>query len=84
MESCHPNVIPAEPGLHLSSAMAPKTKEEEEKMKEVPYQSAVGALLYLTTTTRPDIACAVSKVARILQTSSNALFVILPEPRIMG
>ena len=33
MESCHPNVIPAEPGLHLSSAMAPKNKEEEEQMK---------------------------------------------------
>jgi hypothetical protein len=67
MESCHPNLIPAEPGLHLSSAMAPKTKEEEEKMKEVPYQSAVGALLYLLTTTRPDIAYAVSKVARFNQ-----------------
>ena len=85
MESCHPNVIPAKPGLHLSSAMAPKNKEEEEQMKEVPYQSAVGALLYLSTTTRPDIACAVSKVAG-LNTGllSNALFVILPEPRIMG
>ncbi len=45
MESCHSNVIPAEPVLHLSSAMAPKTKEEEEKMKEVPYESAVGAVL---------------------------------------
>ena len=70
MESCHPNVIPAKPGLHLSSAMAPKNKEEEEQMKEVPYQSAVGALLYLSTTTRPDIACAVSKVA--VQSKSRA------------
>ena len=67
MESCHPNVIPAEPGLHLSSAMAPKNKEEEEQMKEVSYQSAVGALLYLSTTTRPDISYAVSKVARFNQ-----------------
>jgi hypothetical protein len=61
MESCHPNVIPAEPGLQLNRAMAPKTKEEEASMKEIPYQSAVGALLYLSTTTRPDIANAVSK-----------------------
>jgi hypothetical protein len=67
MESCHPNVIPAEPGLQLSRAMAPKTKEEEASMKEIPYQSAVGALLYLSTTTRLDIAYAVSKVARFNQ-----------------
>jgi hypothetical protein len=67
MESCHPNVIPAEPGLQLSRAMAPTTKEEEASMKEIPYQSAVGALLYLSTTTRPDIAYAVSKVARFNQ-----------------
>ncbi len=67
MESCHPNVIPAEPGLPLSRAMAPQTKEEESSMKDVPYQNAVGALLYLSTTTRPDIAYAVSKVARFNQ-----------------
>ena len=67
MESCHPNVIPAEPGLKLSRAMAPKTKEEEANMKKVPYQNAVGALLYLSTTTRPDIAYAVSRVARFNQ-----------------
>ncbi|XP_045036775.1 secreted RxLR effector protein 161-like [Daphnia magna] len=36
-------------------------------MKEVPYQSAVGALLYFSTTTRTDIAYAVSKVARFNQ-----------------
>ncbi|XP_046640239.1 secreted RxLR effector protein 161-like [Daphnia pulicaria] len=75
MESCHSNVIPAEPVLHLSSAMAPKTKEEEEKMKEVPYQSAVGALLYLSTTTRPDIAYAVSKIARFNQNPGPQLWI---------
>ncbi len=32
-----------------------------------PYQSAVEALLYLSTTTRPDIAYVVSKVARFNQ-----------------
>jgi hypothetical protein len=67
MENCHANVIPAEPGLQLSRAMAPKNEEDEAQMKEIPYQQAVGALLYLSTTTRPDIAYSVSKVARFNQ-----------------
>ena len=67
MENCHPRGTPAEPGQRLCSEMAPKNEKDVEKMKKVPYQKAVGALLYLSTTTRPDIAYSVSKVAQFSQ-----------------
>jgi hypothetical protein len=67
MENCHPRGTPAEPGQRLCSEMAPNNEKDVEKMKKVPYQKAVGALLYLSTTTRPDIAYSVSKVAQFSQ-----------------
>ena len=35
----------------------PKEENEELLGLEVPYLSAIGALMYLTNYTRPDIAC---------------------------
>jgi hypothetical protein len=58
MESCNPKLIPADPHTQLSANMSPKTEKEIDDMKKVPYRKAVGSLLYLATTTRPDIAFA--------------------------
>jgi hypothetical protein len=58
MEDCNPNWTPA-------NNMALATDEDEEPMNEKwGYSSIVGMLLYLSTNTRPDIAYAVSQVAR--------------------
>ena len=57
---CTPVQTPMEPGLHLTKDMSPKTDAERAEMREVPYINAVGALMYLATCTRPDIAYTVS------------------------
>ena len=46
--------------------MCPKTQEDIEYMSKVPYQSAVGSLMYAMVCTRPDIAHAVGVVSRYM------------------
>ena len=62
--SCASVQTPMEPGKALSKADAPSSAEDKEMMRKVPYLSAVGSLMYLATCTRPDIAFAVSLLAR--------------------
>ena len=50
----------------LSSAQCPTSDEEQEGMKQIPYASAVGSLMYAMVCTRPDIAHAVGVVSRFL------------------
>ena len=49
-----------DPGLRLSRLQCPQTTEESSQMHSINYLGAVGALRYLATSTRPDIAYAVS------------------------
>lgn len=60
VESCHPNVIPAEPGLQLRCAMAPQNKEEEANIK---FRIRAQLEFYCTS----DIAYAVRKVSTLNQ-----------------
>src|SRR5712692_11917891 len=64
MRNCKPVLTPMQPGLRLSSAQSPKTPEEVVAMKDVPYVSAVGALLYLATASCPNIAHTVSTLCQ--------------------
>jgi len=57
MRDCHPAPTPQVTG------QAPPKSSADEDVKSVPYQSLVGALQYLATATRPDIAHAVRFLA---------------------
>eukprot|EP00253_Pinus_taeda_P018728 PITA_18728 len=53
-------------GVRLSAEQCPKKQEEEEDMSRVPYESAVGSLMYAMVCTRPDIAHAMGVLSRFM------------------
>ena len=67
-----PVTTPIDPGLKLSSSMSPTTPEEIAEMKNIPYASAVGSIMYLSVATRPDIAYAVGVLCRFNQNPGMA------------
>jgi hypothetical protein len=56
---CSPVSTPIDDGCRLSKAMSPLTPEQLAEMHDIPYINAVGALMFLAVSTRPDIAHAV-------------------------
>ena len=59
MQDCKPVGTPVDVGTKLEKATS-----EEESIDQQLYQSAVGSLMYLSVSTRPDIAFAVGSLAR--------------------
>ena len=57
-------VLSSRHGVILSKEQCPKTSQEEEDMRRVPYASAVGSLMYAMLCTRPDICYTVGIVSR--------------------
>lgn len=64
MGECNPVSTPVDVNVKLDKSMSPKTEKERNEMKSVPYQEAVGSLLYAAQGTRPDISYAVNLVSR--------------------
>ncbi|XP_043710428.1 secreted RxLR effector protein 161-like [Telopea speciosissima] len=56
--------VPFRHGISLSKSQCPKTPEDIEEMRRVPYASAVGSLMYAMLCTRPDICYVVGIVSR--------------------
>ena len=66
MEDCKPVSIPLASHFKLSSAFSPTDAVEKGLMAKIPYEKAVGSLMYLMTCTRPDLALAMGKVSRFM------------------
>lgn len=66
---------PQDPGVILTKDMAPKDDKERQKMERIPYRTAVGKLIWLSMTTRPDIAVAVSEVSKYVSNPGIAHWV---------
>ena len=50
--------------IFLSKRDCPTTSQERERMSRVPYDSAVGSIMYAMTCTRPDVAYSLGVVSR--------------------
>jgi hypothetical protein len=59
--------VPAHPHQPLRKDQSAVSKEDKQAMADIPYREALGRLLYLAITTRPDIATAVSMAGRFAQ-----------------
>jgi hypothetical protein len=68
MAGCKPASTPMDYGTKLSKSDCPATDIEREAVKAIPYQSAIGAIMYCMLGTRPDIAFAITALS---QYSSN-------------
>ena len=64
MQNSKKGLFPFRHGVPLFDDQRPKTQEEVEMMRQVPYASAVGSLMYAMLCTRLDICYSVSMVSR--------------------
>jgi hypothetical protein len=71
-ENAKPASSPLAPGARLGREFCPKTEEEIADMRNVPYRSVVGSLLWIANNTRPDIAYATSLLSQFLSNPGHA------------
>ena len=64
MQCCSVSDAPIVKGDKLSERQCPKNDLERIQMKDIPYASALGSLMYAQTCTRPDISFAVGMLGR--------------------
>ena len=66
MADCKPIATPLDAKTPLPKLSDEEHEEHLHEMKDVPYQEAVGSLMYAMVATRPDLAFAVSVVSRYM------------------
>ncbi|EDR06651.1 retrovirus-related pol polyprotein [Laccaria bicolor S238N-H82] len=64
MLHCNAKPTPLPSGITLSESDCPKTDEDRHYMKDKPYREALGSCMWAQVATRPDIAYALSVLAR--------------------
>ena len=60
MDQSKKGFLPVLQGVKLSKTQCPTTAEDREKMKDVPYASAIGSIMYAMLCTRPNVCLAIS------------------------
>jgi hypothetical protein len=56
-----------EPGTQLSVEQSPSMVAEVQAMQDVPYQRAIGSLMYAATSTWPDLAFPVATLSQFMR-----------------
>ena len=64
MDQAKKGFLPVLQGVKLSKTQCPTTAEDRENMKDVPYASAIGSIMYAMLCTRPDVCLAISLEGR--------------------
>ena len=64
-------------GVKLSETQCPTTAEDREKMKVIPYASAIGYIMYAMLCTRPDVYhwTAVKNILKYLKRTKDMFLV---------
>ena len=64
MDQTKKGFLPMLQDIKLSKTKSPTMPEERERMKVVPYASAIGSIVYAMLCTTPDVCLAISLVGR--------------------
>ncbi|KAJ3564398.1 hypothetical protein NP233_g8320 [Leucocoprinus birnbaumii] len=64
MENCKPKSTPLPVGIALSTKDGPESEDEKEEMRKIPFQEALGSLMWLQVATHPDLSYAVNLLSR--------------------
>ncbi|KAJ9566079.1 hypothetical protein OSB04_002045 [Centaurea solstitialis] len=67
MDESKKGFIPMQHAIVLSKTQCPVSSQDQDKMKSVPYASAIGSIMYAMLCTRPDVAYSVSVTSRYQQ-----------------
>ncbi|RRC42244.1 transposon Pol polyprotein [Escherichia coli] len=67
MDESKKGFIPMQHGIVLSKAQCPISSQDKDRMKSIPYASAIGSIMYAMLCTRPDVAYSVSVTSRYQQ-----------------
>ncbi|GKB57583.1 retrotransposon protein, putative, ty1-copia subclass, partial [Tanacetum coccineum] len=69
--------IPIQERLDLNKTQGASTPEEVKRMKNVPYASAMGSIIYVVRCTRPDVAFAQNITSRFQQNPGESHWTVM-------
>lgn len=67
MDQCNAITTPMDINQKIPKDMCPKSEEEIIEMANVPYQEAIGSIIYAAQVTRPDISYAVGVLSDLIK-----------------